>query len=96
MGNELFPGRWNEHRRAGKFFQRDLRRAEIANVDASGRRVDFHSLRYTFIAALALAGVHPAKTQRLARHSDINLTMGVYTSLNVDDLREAVSLLPPV
>jgi integrase len=94
--DEPFPGRWNEHRRAGKFFQRDLRRAEIANVDALGRRVDFHSLRYTFITSLALAGVHPAKAQRLARHSDINLTMGVYTSLSVDDLREAVSLLPPL
>lgn len=63
-------------------------------LDALGRRVDFHSLRYTFITSLALAGVHPAKAQRLARNSDINLTMGVYTSLSVDDLREAVSLLP--
>jgi integrase len=92
--DELFPGRWNEHRRAGKFFQRDLKRTEIANVDALGRRVDFHSLRYTFITSLALAGVHPAKAQRLARHSDINLTMGVYTSLNVDDLRDAVASIP--
>ena len=93
-GEELFPGRWNENRRAGKFFQRDLKRAGIANVDELGRRVDFHSLRYTFITSLALAGVHPAKAQRLARHSDINLTMGVYTSLNVDDLRDAISSIP--
>lgn len=89
--DELFPGRWNENRRAGKFFQRDLKRADIPNVDENGRRVDFHSLRYTFITSLALAGVHPAKAQRLARHSDINLTMGVYTSLSVDDLRDALA-----
>ena len=95
-GDELFPGRWNEHRRAGKFFQRDLKRAGITNVDALGRRVDFHSLRYTFITSLALAGVHPAKAQRLARHSDINLTMSVYTSLNVDDLRDAVASIPSI
>jgi integrase len=66
------------------------------NVNALGRRVDFHSLRYTFITSLALAGVHPAKAQRLVRHSDINLTMGVYTSLNVDDLRDAVSSIPSI
>ncbi len=89
--DELFPGSWHVHRRCGKFFQRDLKRANIANVDELGRRVDFHSLRYTFITSLALAGVHPAHAQRLARHSDINLTMGVYTTLNVDDLREAVA-----
>ena len=74
----------------GKVFARDLKRAGIAILDDQGRVLDFHSLRYTFITSLAKAGVHPGKAQRLARHSDINLTMGVYTQLDVDDLRDAV------
>lgn len=92
----IWPGSWNEHGRAGKFFQCDLKRAGINNQDANGKRIDFHSLRYTFITSLAKAGVHPSKAQRLARHSDINLTMGVYTSLEIDDLREAVDSLPAI
>jgi integrase len=87
----LFGGSWAKRRRAGKILKRDLKRAGIEYRDASGRVVDFHALRYTFITSLAKRGVHPAKAQRLARHSTITLTMDVYTSLDLDDLREAVA-----
>jgi integrase len=87
----LFGGSWAKRRRAGKILKRDLKRAGIEYRDASGRVVDFHGLRYTFITTLAKAGVHPAKAQRLARHSTITLTMDVYTALDLDDLREAVA-----
>jgi integrase len=90
----LFGGSWAIRRRAGMFLHRDMAKAGIANADANGTTLDFHSLRYTFITGLAKAGVHPAKAQRLARHSTIALTMGVYTQLDVDDLRDAVSSLP--
>lgn len=88
--DRLFPGDIIRRHMPGRVFKRDLKRAQIARKDAEGRVLDFHSLRYTFITSLAKAGVHPAKAQRLARHSDINLTMSVYTSLDVDDLRDAV------
>lgn len=89
----LFPGPLILQRIPGKVFQRDLKRSGIASRDDQGRVLDFHCLRYTFITSLAKAGVHPGKAQRLARHSDINLTMSVYTQLDVEDLREAVELL---
>lgn len=57
----------------------DLRDAGIEYTDASGRDCDFHSLRHSFITNLALAGVHPAVAQKLARHSSIELTMKYYT-----------------
>jgi integrase len=79
---------------AGKFIHRDCKRAGIATVDASGKVIDFHALRHTFVTSLAKAGVHPSKAQRLARHSTIALTMNVYTSLDVDDLRDALNTLP--
>jgi integrase len=89
----LFPGSWAKYKRAGRILKRDLAKAGIAYQDDAGRCVDFHAPRYTFVSSLAKAGVHPAKAQRLARHSTINLTMNVYTSLDVDDLRDAVSSL---
>jgi integrase/recombinase XerC len=70
--------------------KRDLKRAGIPAVDAQGRVVDFHALRGTFTTNLARAGVHPKLAQELARHSDINLTMGIYTTLEEDHLAEAV------
>jgi hypothetical protein len=56
--------------------------------------LDFHGQRTTFITGLARAGVAPATAQRLARHSDINLTLGTYTRLGIDDLATAVGSLP--
>lgn len=60
-------------------FRADCEAAAIARVDPSGRVVDFHALRHTFITSLAAAGVHPKTAQMLARHSTITLTMDRYT-----------------
>jgi len=68
----------------------------LTYVNAEGRVVDFHALRQTFITNLSLAGVSPKMAQSLARHSDINLTMNVYTMLNVSDQAAAVESLPPL
>ena len=63
----------------------DLAAAKIAKKDASGRVVDLHALRHTYITRLAEAGVHPRVAQRLARHSSITLTMAVYTDVTIMD-----------
>jgi hypothetical protein len=60
-------------------FHADCQTAKIARHDDSGRVVDFHALRHTFISSLAAAGVHPKTAQVLARHSTISLTMDRYT-----------------
>ena len=41
-------------------------------------------------------GMSPKLAQTLARHSDINLTMNTYTTLEIDDQFTAVEKLPPV
>ena len=74
--------------------RRDLVNAGIEPEDNEGRIVDFHGQRTTFITGLARAGVAPATAQRLARHSDINLTLNTYTRLGMDDLSGAVNNLP--
>ncbi len=65
--------------RAGDLIRSDLQDAGIPYRDASGRVVDFHALRHTFITNLANGGVHPRLAQKLARHSTITLTMDRYT-----------------
>ena len=88
----VWPGGW--WRRSAEMLRDDLAAAGIAAVDADGQVLDFHGQRTTFISGLARAGVSPATTQKLARHSDINLTMGTYTRLGVADLSTAVDRLP--
>ncbi len=66
----------------------------LSFVDASGRYADFHALRKTFITNLSKSGVSPKMAQSLARHSDINLTMNVYTDVVLEDQAIAVELLP--
>ena len=56
--------------------------------------VDFHALRHSFISSLAQSGVHPSVCQRLARHSDINLTMNKYTHVVLESKTEALNTLP--
>ncbi len=68
----------------------------LAYADESGRVIDFHALRHTFITNLARGGVHPKTAQSLARHSTITLTMDRYTHSVVSDLATALDSLPPV
>ena len=91
-GATLWPGKWYE--RAAQMLRVDLEAAGVAYRDETGKRRDFHSLRHTFVSNLALAGEHPKTAQTLARHSDITLTMGVYTHLSLSDVAGAVERLP--
>jgi integrase len=68
----------------------------LLSPDQSGQVVDFHALRKTFITNLTRSGAAPKTAQTLARHSDINLTMNVYTMLGVQDQVSAVEALPPI
>lgn len=76
----------------------EMLRADLAaagiEYEVDGRFADFHSLRHTFITNLARAGVSPRTAQKLARHSDIKLTMEAYTHNFLGDDLEAVSRLP--
>ncbi len=66
----------------------------LASKDKSGRVLDFHALRHSFISALAAGGVHPKTAQELARHSTISLTMDTYTHSARGSLVTAVESLP--
>lgn len=74
--------------------KRDLTAAGIPFEDEQGRRVDLHALRHTFITLLSASGVAPRVAMALARHSDLKLTMRVYTDTDRLGLDRAMALLP--
>jgi len=75
-------------------FKKDLRAAGVPFEDQLGRRADLHSLRMTFGTNLTLSGVAPRSVQELMRHSDIKLTMKIYTDAAQLPLVAAVQSLP--
>jgi integrase len=77
-----------------KIFNRDIILARIEKRDALGRVADVHCLRHTHASLLALVGVSPSVAQKSMRHSDVKLTMDVYTHLEMGEVAKAVSLLP--
>jgi integrase len=75
-------------------FRRDLVSAGVPFLDGEGRRADFHALRMNYGTNLTLAGTAPRVVMELMRHSDIKLTMRIYTDAGQLPLAEAVSKLP--
>jgi len=62
--------------------------------NSAGEFADFHSNRHLFITSLERAGLSPKMAQTLARHSDIRLTLGVYTHVGIHDQTAAIGTLP--
>jgi integrase len=66
----------------------------IDKRDDRGRSLDVHALRHTFGTLLSKGGVTPRTAQAAMRHSDIKLTMNVYTDPALLDVRGALDALP--
>jgi integrase len=77
-----------------RILNRDLRLAGIPKRDERGRTLDVHALRTTFGTLLSKGGVAPRTAQAAMRHSDIRLTMEVYTDPKLLDVRGALDVLP--
>ena len=67
----------------------------LAYRDDSGLFADFHSNRHLFITSLERAKLSPKMAQTLARHSDVRLTLGIYTHVGLHDQTAAIASLPP-
>ena len=83
-------------RSVARMLAKDCQAAGIQKYDESGRVVDFHALRHTFITNLTKSGIDPKTAQLLARHSSISLTMDRYTHIRLDDVALAVEKLPTI
>ena len=82
-GERVHPGRLGNWWRAdrSKFGLEDL---------------TLHELRHTYLTLLALSGVHPKVMQELAGHYSSQITMDIYTHVNVDAKREAAEAVAKV
>ncbi len=66
----------------------------LAEANHEGATLDFHSLRHTCGAWLALSGAHPKAIQAVMRHSTITLTMDTYGHLVPGQEAETVARFP--
>jgi len=89
LGEPVFLHFW----RGNELLHADLKGAGIPYRDSEGRYADLHAQRHTYIARLAKS-VRPEVTQKLARHSDIRLTLQVYGHTNHAEEALAVGQLP--
>ena len=76
-----------------RVFERDRERAGIEKLTEDGI-ADIHALRHTAATRLARNGVPIATAQRILRHSDPKITMGIYSHLGIIDTHAAVEGLP--
>jgi integrase-like protein/calcineurin-like phosphoesterase family protein len=66
-----------------------------ANPNEALRPMRFHDLRHSVATLLLRERVDAHRVQRLLRHRDVKTTTGTYGHLVVEDLLEAINLLPP-
>ena len=59
----------------------DIYRVQMSNITS-------HVCRHTYCSNQAKAGMNPKMLQYLMGHSDISVTMNVYTHINFDDAEE--------
>jgi len=85
---------FSQHGHPDRRIQIDLAAAGIPKIDAMGRKLDFHALRYTFATKLASSGVSQRLAQELMRHSDPRLTANIYTDVTQLPTSAAVNGLP--
>jgi integrase len=60
----------------------------LEQAGLAGERFTFHSLRHTFATTLATRNVNPATAQKMLGHSDVRMTLAVYTHAT-DEMQDA-------
>nr|WP_030917698.1 tyrosine-type recombinase/integrase [Streptosporangium amethystogenes] len=91
---------WEEHglvfpsRRGTPMGPDNLRRSWGAIRKAAGLGdMRFHDLRHTCVTLLLNLGVPPQVVRDIVGHSDIEVTMTIYTHVSLDDKRNALGKL---
>lgn len=76
-GKEPTEGVFNLPHKANavQMLRADLRDAGVEFRDATGRDIDIHAMKHTFVSNLFNRGISPNVIQKLARHSEIQTTM---------------------
>jgi site-specific recombinase XerD len=63
---------------AGSLYRREFQPL-LESAGHAHERFTIHSPRHTFAPTLAEKGVHPSTVQKMLGHSDIRMTLAIYT-----------------
>ncbi len=85
---------WIREAKPGKARAERRETTYLMPADGSGRILDFHALRHTYISRLVASGASVKVAQELARHSTPTLTIGRYAHARLHDLTAALDALP--
>jgi len=87
--NLVFPNTVGKPMNAANLYRREfqplLEKAGLTDVGFT-----IHSLRHTFATTLADKGVHPSTAQKMLGHSDIRMTLAIYTHAT-DGMQDAAT-----
>jgi len=87
--NLIFPNTVGKPMNAGNLYRREFQPLrERAGLTDEGFTI--HSLRHTFATTLADKGVHPSTAQKMLGHSDIRMTLAIYTHAT-DGMQDAAT-----
>ncbi len=85
----VFPNTLGKPMNAGNLYRREFQPLlERAGLTDEGFTI--HSLRHTFATTLADKGVHPSTAQKMLGHSDIRMTLAIYTHAT-DGMQDAAT-----
>jgi site-specific recombinase XerD len=84
---------WEDSKDSDECLER-IRSDFLRYCNHDGLYADFHSQRHRFISNLEKAGISVKMAQTLARHSDVRLTLGIYTHVELEDQTAAIGTLP--
>jgi integrase len=86
-GNDLvFPNTVGKPEKPGNVYRRNFQPL-LKRAGLTGQGFTLHSLRHTFATTLAAKGVNPGTAQKLLGHSDVRMTLAIYTHAT-DDMRD--------
>jgi integrase len=89
--NLIFPNTVGKPMNAGNLYRREFQPL-LERADLAEEGFTIHSLRHTFATTLAEKGVHPSTAQKMLGHSDIRMTLAIYTHAT-DDMQDATAAL---
>jgi integrase len=87
--NLVFHNTISKPMNAGNLYRREFQPL-LAKAGLAGEGFTFHSLRHTFATTLAAKGVYPSTAQKMLGHSDIRMTLAIYTH-TTDDMQDAAT-----
>jgi integrase len=85
----VFPNTIGKPMNAGNLYRREFQPL-LGRAGLADKGFTIHSLRHTFATTLADKGVHPSTAQKMLGHSDIRMTLAIYTHAT-DGMQDAAT-----